>query len=202
MPTISYSIGGEKHDISGKSGKEVVAMVVKEIKKKKFIVRNKQEEEKICSLCEGIIGGDDDDINCNCGNEVEEEEEEGHHIVYGEFLEYDDDGVCSGTYNDGFAEIKTYEEALLEYNRMIKNNGDKEYDMIYLDYVEGEGAEADQDNVEFWEKPLEESCIKCGTTDKLRDYHLSAVFGSTGIVKTCYPCGRIMTTEKKLLIKI
>ena len=22
-----------------------------------------------CSLCEGIIGGDDADINCNCGNE-------------------------------------------------------------------------------------------------------------------------------------
>ena len=36
MPTISFSIGGEKHDISGKSGKEVVGMVVKEIKKKKI----------------------------------------------------------------------------------------------------------------------------------------------------------------------
>jgi hypothetical protein len=41
MPTISFSIGGEKHDISGKSGKEVVGMVVKEIKKKKIIVRKK-----------------------------------------------------------------------------------------------------------------------------------------------------------------
>ena len=28
-----------------------------------------EEEEKYCSLCEGIIGGDDADINCNCGNE-------------------------------------------------------------------------------------------------------------------------------------
>jgi len=26
-------------------------------------------EEKYCSLCEGIIGGDDADINCNCGND-------------------------------------------------------------------------------------------------------------------------------------
>ena len=47
MPTISFSIGGEEHDISGKSGKEVVAMVVKEIKKKKFIVRKKEEDEEI-----------------------------------------------------------------------------------------------------------------------------------------------------------
>jgi len=39
-----------------------------------------------------------------------------------------------------------------------------------------------------------ENCIKCGTTEKLRDYHLSAI-GQTGIVKTCSPCGRTMTTE-------
>ena len=88
------------------------------------------EEEKICSLCEGIIGGDDDDINCNCGNEVEEEPQ-----------------------------------------RVF---------------------ETDQD----YKFRKELGCIKCGTTEKLRDYHLSAV-GKTGIVKTCFPCGRIMTKEEK-----
>ena len=31
-----------------------------------------EEEQKICSLCEGIIGGDDADIDCNCGNEEDE----------------------------------------------------------------------------------------------------------------------------------
>ena len=47
------------------------------------------------------------------------------------------------------------------------------------------------------DRPIEETndnCIKCGTTEKLRDYHLSAI-GQTGIVKTCSPCGRTMTTE-------
>jgi hypothetical protein len=35
MSTISYSIGGEAHDISGKSGKEVVKMVKAEYAKQK-----------------------------------------------------------------------------------------------------------------------------------------------------------------------
>tara|TARA_R110002126_G_scaffold50508_1_gene139057 strand:- start:407 stop:526 length:120 start_codon:yes stop_codon:yes gene_type:complete len=37
MPTISYSIGGEEHDISGKSGEEVVKMVEAEYAKQKKI---------------------------------------------------------------------------------------------------------------------------------------------------------------------
>tara|TARA_R110000787_G_scaffold166171_3_gene279201 strand:- start:806 stop:1162 length:357 start_codon:yes stop_codon:yes gene_type:complete len=39
-----------------------------------------------------------------------------------------------------------------------------------------------------------EKCIKCGTTEKLRDYHLSWPRPS-GIVKTCFPCARIMAKE-------
>ena len=35
MPTISFSIGGEEHDISNKSSKEVLDMVKTEYKKKK-----------------------------------------------------------------------------------------------------------------------------------------------------------------------
>jgi hypothetical protein len=88
-----------------------------------------------------------------------EEELEVNYIVYGEWLEYDDDGSLARTYNDEFTEFKSKEEALLEYNRLIKNNGDKEYDLIYLDYIEGEGTdEREQDNIEFWEKgePKEE----------------------------------------------
>ena len=49
MPTISYSIGGEKHDISGKSGEEVVKMVKAEYakqKKIKFKVKKVEEEEE------------------------------------------------------------------------------------------------------------------------------------------------------------
>ena len=55
MPTISYSIGGEKHDISGKSGKEVVKMVKAEYakqKKIKFKVKKVEEEEPyLCVDC-------------------------------------------------------------------------------------------------------------------------------------------------------
>jgi len=36
------------------------------------IIKKESEEQKICSLCEGIIGGDDADIDCNCGNEEDE----------------------------------------------------------------------------------------------------------------------------------
>jgi hypothetical protein len=83
MPTISFSIGGEKHDISGKSGKEVVGMVVKEIKKKKLIVRKKKEDRPIeetndnCSKCDIILTDDDMDSEtgkCELCNEEEEEE--------------------------------------------------------------------------------------------------------------------------------
>ena len=45
MPTISYSIGGEQHDISGKSGKEVVKMVEEEYAKQKKIKFNNKEVE-------------------------------------------------------------------------------------------------------------------------------------------------------------
>ena len=87
-----------------------------------------------------------DDEECDCCNPGWDE---GHHIVYGEWKEYDDDGVCSGSYNDEFTEFKSKEEALLEYNRLIKNNGDKNYDFIYLDYID---EDEDQDNVECWVK--------------------------------------------------
>ena len=45
MPTISYSIGGEKHDISGKSGKEVVKMVKAEYTKQKNIIKKQAEKD-------------------------------------------------------------------------------------------------------------------------------------------------------------
>ena len=32
--------------------------------------------EPYCDLCEGVIGGDDEDIACNCGNNTESEDEE------------------------------------------------------------------------------------------------------------------------------
>ena len=55
MPTLTFSIGGEEHDITGKSSKEVVDMIKKEYnkkkeekvepqKKKKFKVKNKDWE--------------------------------------------------------------------------------------------------------------------------------------------------------------
>ena len=85
MPTISFSIGGEKHDISGKSGKEVVGLVVKEIKKKKLIVRKKKEDRPIeetndnCSKCDIILTDDDMDSEtgkCELCNEEDEDEED------------------------------------------------------------------------------------------------------------------------------
>ena len=54
MPTISYSIGGEEHDISGKSGEEVVKMVEAEYakqKKIKFKVKKVEEEPYLCVDC-------------------------------------------------------------------------------------------------------------------------------------------------------
>tara|TARA_R110002167_G_scaffold71882_6_gene202645 strand:+ start:10106 stop:10714 length:609 start_codon:yes stop_codon:yes gene_type:complete len=107
----------------------------------KFIINDGIQS---CSRC-----GKDDHYKCGVVADHSEDEEEGHYIVYGEFLEYDDDGVCSGSYNDEFTEFKSKEEALLEYNRLIKNNGDKDYDLIYLDYID---EDEDQDNVECWEK--------------------------------------------------
>ena len=88
MPTISFAIGGKQHDISGKSGKEVVAMVVKEIKKKKFIVRKKEEPEYCeCDFPKFIINdgiqscsrcGKDDHYKCGVVADHSEDEEEGH----------------------------------------------------------------------------------------------------------------------------
>ena len=54
MPTISYSIGGEQHDISGKSGEEVVKMVEEEYakqKKIKFNIKKVEEEPYLCVDC-------------------------------------------------------------------------------------------------------------------------------------------------------
>ena len=53
MPTISYSIGGEKHDISGKSGEEVVKMVKAEYTKQKNIIK-KQAEKPKCNYCDSV----------------------------------------------------------------------------------------------------------------------------------------------------
>ena len=39
------------------------------VKKNTYHILIKDREEEYCSLCEGIIDGDDADINCNCGNE-------------------------------------------------------------------------------------------------------------------------------------
>jgi hypothetical protein len=85
--------------------------------------------------------------------EEKEEEEEGHYIVYGEWKIYDDNGVC-GTKNDEFTEFESKELALVEYNKMIKENEDEnDYDLIYLDYID---EEEEQDNVECWEKGVQE----------------------------------------------
>ena len=46
MPTISFSIGGEEHDISNKSSKEVLDMVKTEYKKK-----NKEWKGRLGCYC-------------------------------------------------------------------------------------------------------------------------------------------------------
>ena len=85
--------------------------------------------------------------------EEEEDEEEGHYIVYGEWKIYDDNGVC-GTARDPLTEFESKELALVEYNKMIKENEDEnDYDLIYLDYID---EEEEQDNVECWEKGVQE----------------------------------------------
>ena len=119
-----------------------------------------EEEPKLCWTCDEKVGTHkefrdalgEEELTCDkCHRQ--EYEEEGHYIVYGEWKIYDDDGVC-GTRNDEFTEYETKEEALLKYNRLIKEEEDEEnYDLIYLDYVEGEGAEGDKENIECWEKP-------------------------------------------------
>ena len=55
MPTISYSIGGEQHDISGKSGKEVVKMVKEEYAKKKKIKFNIKKKEVEYKEYNGVL---------------------------------------------------------------------------------------------------------------------------------------------------
>ena len=85
--------------------------------------------------------------------EQKKEEEEGHYILYGEWKLYDDDGVC-GTHNDTFTEIKNWDDAVVEYNKMVKDNENEmrdDYDLIYLDYIDEDG---EQDNFKCWERPV------------------------------------------------
>ena len=61
MPKISFSIGGEEHDITGKNTDEIMNMVYdnygKKKKIKKLVVKKKQEETK-CEDCD-IINAED-----------------------------------------------------------------------------------------------------------------------------------------------
>ena len=52
------------------SWEKFVKIIEEEMKQQE--IKKIEEEQKICSLCEGIIGGDDADIDCNCGNEEDE----------------------------------------------------------------------------------------------------------------------------------
>ena len=71
MPKISFSIGGEEHDITGKNTDEIMNMVYdnygKKKKIKKLVVKKKQEETK-CEDCDIINAEDFSYYENRCGD--------------------------------------------------------------------------------------------------------------------------------------
>ena len=115
-----------------------------------------EEGSGVCIECFQQCDDSNVDVNEWNGvkaNPVEPPNVDGHYIVYGEWKIYDDDGVC-GTKNDEYTEFKNCDDAVVEYNKMVKDNENEmrdDYDLIYLDYIDEDG---DADNRQCWERPV------------------------------------------------
>ena len=159
MPTISYSIGGEAHDISGKSGKEVVKMVVdnfinlSDITPPPMVEKKEEEDPYLCEDCgkdfkwksgTSSAGASVNDYHCgSCG--VEEEEgyvKPRHHL--------------EAPYEKLFEENKKLKEQvrdLLEENEKLK----EEYEEV-CDACEGKCRADETEECEDCEIKLRIGC--------------------------------------------